>query len=241
MNRIIRRIIKGTKLITNSQYRRGLSCGVGAAIEHSNLIRTLPLKTLLDVGANVGQFSLLVRHEHPEASIMAFEPLATPAATYRKLFANDQKTVLYQSALGPERKHLNMHVSNRHDSSSLLEISSLQTTQFPGTEEIGREDVAVAPMTDFIKQEDLIAPVLLKIDVQGFELEVLKSAGDLLPSFQWIYVEASFKPLYEGQALAHEILFYLQDRGFILKGFFNPSYDSKGLSVQADFLFARND
>jgi len=241
VNRIIRRILKGTKLITNSQYRKGLGCGVGAAIEHSDIIRALPLKTLVDVGANIGQFSLLVRYEHPQASIVAFEPLATPTATYRKLFADDEKTTLHQTALGTERKHLNMHVSNRLDSSSLLEISPLQTTQFPGTEEVGREDVAVAPMTDFIKQENLIGPALLKIDVQGFELEVLKSAGDLLSSFQWIYVEASFKPLYEGQALVHEILRYLQDQKFILKGFFNPSYDSKGLSVQADFLFIKND
>ena len=234
-----KKVVKGLLLLFTPQYRRGLRYGVGAAIEHAALVRSLPLKTLLDVGANVGQFSLLVRKEHPDARIIACEPLKTPAKSYRKLFEKDDNTTLYQVALGPKHEQFNMHVSKRHDSSSLLEISSLQTDQFPGTEEIGQEVVSVVPMSDVINQHDIESPALLKTDVHGFELEVLKSAGDMLSLFQCIYVEVYFKPLYMGQALAHEVVAYLHDKGFVLKGFFNPSYDCTGYAVQADFLFER--
>jgi hypothetical protein len=78
---------------------------------------------------------------------------------------------------------------------------------------------------------------LLKIDVQGFELEVLKSAETLLPGFRWIYAECSAVALYEGQALADEVIQWLKMRQFDLVGRFNPSRGRDGALLQADLLF----
>ncbi len=237
MPQLLRKIKKTATLLPTGAYRRALRHGVAAAIEHRAVIRDLALASSVDVGANVGQFSLLVRNEHPKAKIIAFEPLAGPAVVYKKLFADDPQVEFHQVALGPKAETLDMHVSQSIDSSSLLPISDLQEERFPGTKEAGRESVTVAPMSDFISKEQLRRPALLKIDVQGFELEVLKSAESLLPHFRWVYVEASFLPLYEGQALADEVIAYLQARDFKLTGLYSPSYDKKGQAVQADFLF----
>ena len=79
---------------------------------------------------------------------------------------------------------------------------------------------------------------MLKIDVQGFELKCLQGCEDLLDRFQQVYVECSFVELYEGQALADEVIAWLRDRNFILQGVYNTFYDSKGAAVQGDFLFA---
>jgi hypothetical protein len=68
---------------------------------------------------------------------------------------------------------------------------------------------------------------------------VLKSAELLLPGFDWIYAECSFVPLYEGQALADEIITYLRARGFVLSGKHNPSHGRNKLLLQADLLFTR--
>ena len=214
-----------------------LRYGVAAAIEHKAVIASLDISTCVDVGANVGQFSLLIRNEHPKANIIAFEPLAGPAKTYQKLFADDPQVEFHQVAIGPTSETVDMHVSQSIDSSSLLPISNLQEEQFPGTKEAGHERVTVGPMTDFISPDHIRKPALLKIDVQGFELEVLKSAETLLRNFKWVYVEASFLTLYEGQALADEVIAHLQARNFRLKGLYSPSYDKHGQAVQADFLF----
>jgi len=179
MKNTFRKLKKAIRLAPISAYRRAMSHGVAAAIEHAALISRLDLETCVDVGANVGQFTLLIRQEHPNARVLAFEPLGGPAAIYQKLFSSDTQVEFHQIALGTERKNVGMHVSRRADSSSLLPISDLQTQQFPGTEEVGRESVVVAPMTDFVSSEQLAGPSLLKIDVQGFELEVLKSAESL--------------------------------------------------------------
>ena len=211
---------------------------VAPAIEHVSVLRRLPFDFVADVGANRGQFSLVCRRLNASAGIVAFEPLAAPAAVYRGIFANDGRTRLHNSALGPDRGRIVMNVAGEDDASSVLSMSRIQTDNFPGTGMIAKETVAIGPLTDFIGPSDLGARNLLKIDVQGFELEVLKSAGTLLAKFEWVYAECSFVPLYEGQALAQEIVDYLGRHGFRLVGQFNPSHGrADGRLLQADLLF----
>jgi hypothetical protein len=131
-----------------------------------------------------------------------------------------------------------MQRSGREDSSSLLPIGDMMPEIFPGTQAVGSEEVPVAPLTDFLTPAEFVGRSLLKIDVQGYELEVLKSAEPLLKLFDRIYVEASFARLYDGQPLADEVITYLQDRGFRIAGFMNPSFHpASGEAIQADMLF----
>jgi len=234
------RLRKLTAIALWGNYRRAfLRFGVAPAIEHAAVLRPLPFDFVADVGANRGQFSLVCRQLKSQAVIAAFEPLKEAADTYRALFSADGRVSLYVCALAPERGEMTMHVSARDDSSSLLPISSAQTENFPGTESVGERRVPVGPLTDFIAPSGLGSRNLLKIDVQGFELEVLKSAGPLLPRFDWIYAECSFVALYEGQALADEVTAFLAGRGFRLRNRFNEAYGKDGGLLQADLLFER--
>jgi hypothetical protein len=81
--------------------------------------------------------------------------------------------------------------------------------------------------------------VLLKIDVQGAELSVLRGAEKTLESVDSIFVECSFVELYEGQALANEVIEFLAARGFSIAGVFGPAYDADGRCLQVDALFSR--
>ena len=132
-----------------------------------------------------------------------------------------------------------MHISGRDDSSSLLPISKAQSAHFPGTESVGTRLVATGPLSDFVGMADLGGQNLLKIDVQGFELEALKAAETMLPRFCWIYVECSYVSLYEGQALADEVTIWLKARQFGLRQRFNPTRGRDGTLLQADLLFER--
>ena len=238
LNLLTIRLRKLVAIAARPLYRRAfLRHGVAPAIEHEPVLRGLPFDFVADVGANRGQFSLVCRRINPKARIVAFEPLAEPAQTYRALFAGDSLVRLHECALAPARGEMTMHVSGRDDSSSLLPISPIQSEHFPGTESVGTRRVATGPLSDFVSPADLGGGNLLKIDVQGFELEVLKSAELLLPQFRWIYAECSFVPLYEGQALAEEVIAWLEARRFHLVSRFNPSHGRDGLPLQADLLF----
>jgi FkbM family methyltransferase len=236
------RLRKLAALAADPFFRRAfLQGGVAPAIEHRAVLKDLPFDFVVDVGANRGQFSLLCRRLNPQAPIVAFEPQKGPADVYRKVFAGDSLTRLHHCALGPERGEIAMNVSGHDDASSLLTISQAQVENFPGTGAVAQEMVEIGPLTDFLEPQQMGKRSLFKLDVQGFELEVLKSAEPLLPRFAWVYAECSYVPLYEGQALAQEITAYLADHGFRLTGRFNPSYArTDGSLLQADLLFDRS-
>jgi FkbM family methyltransferase len=237
--RILRRLKKAFHCCKFPLYRRALRLGVAAAIEHEQLFKAMNFSTIVDVGANRGQFSLLARRCFPSANIISFEPLPGPAKIFKKVFSADKQTTLFDTAIGPVAEETIMHLSARDDSSSLLAISSLQEENFPGTDEIGTVQIKVAPLDNFLSQSVLVGPALLKLDVQGFELEALIGCETLLESFEMVYCECSFIELYSSQKLARDIILWLSMRGLYLVGVHNPSYDVDGRAIQADFLFSR--
>lgn len=209
-----------------------------AGAEH-RFVLSRDLRTVVDIGANRGQFALAARHWASNARIVSFEPLSNPAAVFRRVFSGDDRVVLHEAAIGPTSLRQKMHVSARDDSSSLLPISSVQTAMFPGTGEVGTTEVRVAPLDEFVTAKELQPSAMLKLDVQGFEFDALRGCESLLDNFDWVYCECSFVEFYTGQKLAWEVVDWLSTRGFHLDGIFNPAYDVKGLCVQADFLFSR--
>lgn len=215
-----------------------LTHGVAASVEHTAVLRMLgQISTVVDIGANRGQFALAARQQFPAAHIISFEPLPQPVATYRSLFANDACTALHQAAIGPQSGRVEIHISQRDDSSSLLPIGRMQNTLFPGTAEVGTALVEMGPLEKFLANEKIQTPAVLKLDVQGFELQALLGCETQLAQFSWVYAECSFIQLYDGQALASEVMAWLHDRGFNICGIYNTVCDLEGRAVQADFLF----
>ena len=236
----IQKLKKLLHLIKNTFYLRALIIGSAAAIEHNavvKLFRDKGVKYIVDVGANKGQFALVCRHYIPTASIVSIEPLHGPSSVFSKVFFQDNLTSLYNIALGTTSGEAVINISNSEDSSSLLGISDLQVTTFPGTHLVGKKQVRIARLDQIITINNSSDPRALKIDVQGFELEVLKGGDNTLKYFEYIYVECSYAHMYEKQALAHEVISYLRARNFVLIGIYNTHYNKRGLSLQSDLLF----
>ena len=224
--------------LTNARFLRGvLFHRVLAGSEHRHILSQQP-RTVIDIGANVGQFALAAREYSPQSRIHSFEPLPGPAATHAALFRDDPQVTLHRCAIGPAQGEATMHVSKREDSSSLLAISDQQDALFPGTAESHQTTVTVRRLLDCIAKQDIQAPALLKIDVQGFEGEVLKGCEEALPLIDAIYCECSFLELYSGQSLASDVIEFLHQRGFRLAGLYNPTYRD-GLCIQADLHFLK--
>ena len=116
----------------------------------------------------------------------------------------------------------------------------MQERLFPGTGEIRTETIKVGRLADFVSAGDIKTPAMLKLDVQGFELEALAGCDGLMERFSHIYAECSFVELYSGQALADDVILWLRERNFCLRGVYNVFYDKKGQAIQGDFLFKRN-
>jgi len=232
------KLVKLAGLLRNSRFRSALlRHRVAAATEHLDAIRFCAPATLLDVGANKGQFSTAVRMLFPKAIIAAFEPLPSAAERFAALFLGDARVTLNRIAIGAVETDAIFYVTDREDSSSLLPPGAGQKAAF-GVAAVDHIDVQVRPLDNAINLEGLLHPVMLKIDVQGAELDVLRGISEF-DHIDFVYVELSFVELYEGQALFEDVRSYLVARGFKLRGVFNQVYTEKFGPTQADCLFAR--
>jgi FkbM family methyltransferase len=220
-------------------YRRALRHGVAAAVEHDAAPFGPAFRTVIDVGANRGQFALVARRRFPAARLICVEPLARPRQLLGRVLAGGGELEVLPVAAAAEDGQADLVVSRSDDSSSLLAMTSLQTTSFPGTGEAARTIVRTARLDGLIDPALLASPVLLKVDVQGSELGVLRGASGLLRVIDEVLVECSFAELYSGQALAWEVVDFMHRDGFALVAVCSAVEDSQGRVLQADLLFGR--
>jgi FkbM family methyltransferase len=172
------------------------------------------------------------------ARVLCFEPLAGPRKALNAVAKTEPDRVeVFPFAAAAQNGSPTMQVSLADDSSSLLPIGHRYVTAFPGTESRGTASVHAVRIDEVI--HDVNPPCLMKVDVQGYELEVLKGAEKLLPQISHLIVECSFTELYLGQPLAGEVVGYLTQSGYSFSGVFDLKRDRAGHCLSADLLFER--
>lgn len=221
------------------QYRRALLHGVAASVEHEAIPLRSDFRTVIDAGANRGQFALFAARRFPQAALLCFEPLDVPRNKLERVLGQTRRLSVFDAALGARSESAEFHVSTADDSSSLLPIGHRQRDAFPGTAERTTIIVQVRRLDEVVTPADLTPPVLLKIDVQGGELGVLQGTDSVFGSIDAVLVEASFIELYAGQALIDEIWGFFRLKGFTCRGVWSVTYGSGQECLQGDFLFAR--
>ena len=214
--------------------------GTFPSLEHYEILRNLRFDLVIDVGANKGQFSLMVHLFRKNVAIEAFEPLFLEASKYSRLFRGVDEVVLHNVAVGETVGSAVFHVSASRDSSSLLPIGELQTEFFPETRESSLCKVSLITLDSLSSRWKKTRQALLKIDVQGAELEVLRGAKETLKHCAFVYVECSHVTLYDGQHLFPEVAELLDESGFAQTRVANEYWNDERL-IQADYLFERKD
>lgn len=234
-----RKIRKLLVLLRRRRWRNGLRHNVAAAVEHRNVPFPHNYSTVIDVGAHNGQFALLAKELFPNAQLLCVEPQAESVNRIQKVFSHDDSVKILKFAASETSGRRVLHVSRESDSSSLLPIKKRYVDSFPGTDESHVETIEARRLDEMVPS--ISRPALLKIDVQGGEMEVIRGAGSLVESIDAAFVECSFVELYEGQPLADEIITVLADCGLRLRGVFSVVRNEVGDCIQADMLFVRSE
>jgi FkbM family methyltransferase len=215
----------------------------GTAIRMARQFGNTAFATVLDVGASYGQFSVAAAIAFPGVRVLAFEPNPETLSTLTTTGVRLSGARVFPIALGDENGTLELHRSANTGSSSLLPMLETHRTQFPGTSEVGVDTVEVRRLDDVLGEAgvELRSPVLLKMDVQGFEDRVIRGATKTLPRVDWIIVEMSEVPLYGGQALRKDIEALLAIHGFEFVEVFDRIISPvSGETLQVDGLFRRS-
>lgn len=205
------------------------------AIEHIDMLRFIRADTIIDVGANKGQFAIAALAAGAKR-IISFEPLDSEAEIFGRNFGRDQRVALHRLALAESSGEAVFHVADRPDSSSLLSIGTRQTQAF-NVREADTVTVRMERLDGVVLRSMLEGEVLLKIDVQGAECRVIEGARGLLPFIRYVYAEGSFVELYSGQPLAGDLIRALDGAGFALRGIYNAIFSPAHGPTQADMLF----
>lgn len=195
--------------------------------------------TIIDVGASIGMFSKTANYLWQNAKIFSFEPLNT---SYKKLItlADEIPNIkLFNFALGDKREKTIINESSYEYSSSILEMSDIHKKAFPYSAESTKQEIEVYTLDEIFSNNKISSPVMLKLDVQGFEMNVLKGGINFLEKVDYILIELSFKELYKGQPLFNDLYSFLSGKNFelldILENSRNPSTFEM---LQVDALFS---
>lgn len=237
------RVRERAKLLLRSTLMRAdLEISKGPyATRVARVLAARDLEAVLDVGANVGQYSTLLRRAGFAGRIVSCEPLSGAYGQLARRAGGDTRWTTLHTAVGRERGETTINVSANSFSSSVLPMTDEHKRTAPGSDYVASETVAMTTVRALVASQEL-DPVrtLLKIDTQGYESEVLAGAGDLVGRFGAVQLELSFVELYEGQTLFDEQYARMRELGFGLH-VMEPGYSSPddGRMLQIDGLFVR--
>ena len=197
-------------------------------------------KTVLDIGANVGQFTVAVAKLYPGVQVHAFEPVPESFLKLRKNVSKLENVSVYQMALGDAEGETMCHINSHSQSSSLLSMSKEHHSAFPDAQEINQVPIKISRLDTIFANQRFDSPILLKIDVQGYEAQVLRGGEETLKRTQHVVAETSFKTLYQGELLFMDLVRLMEPRGF---HFIRPvgwlSDPRTSEILQMDALFSR--
>src|SRR5690606_688553 len=171
-------------------------------------------KTILDVGANKGQFAFAASQIFPEADIYSFEPVPDVYQTLKRNTKKMTKIQTFNKALGAEIGKIKFYKNKYSHASSALPIHDNQKKLIPGTSDVEEIEVEVSTLNDFLAGIDVVSPSLLKLDVQGYEKEVIKGASNVFDKIYYILFETSFIEMYQGEPLFDEMHEFVKEKGF---------------------------
>ncbi len=202
------------------------------------LLPLLQIDLVIDAGANIGQFTSLLRHRAGyRGCVLSVEPMPAAARALRTRFSGDAHWALAECALGDREGRAALHVMRGHELSSLLAPSSAVTDRFAGFQTIDDEVEVELRTIDTLLDEHPIARsaqrIYLKLDVQGTELSVLRGATRSARQIDALQVEACVVPLYDGVPPYHALMAEIEARGYQLS--FLPAHNYTQIPDMIDF------
>jgi len=197
---------------------------------------------VIDVGANSGQFAEKALLAGFKGIMHSFEPLndAYDALAFKASHTKRANLIweTYKLAIGSKEEEAFINISGNSFSSSILSMKDLHKKAAPESIYEGVQRIQIKTL-DSLEHIFNKQPTYLKIDTQGFEMEVLKGADNVLKMCKVVQMEMSLQPCYTGEVLVDELIAYMRLKGFMLNAI-EPGYTAPwGEVLQVEGWFTK--
>lgn len=227
ITKLIRKLIPN-KLISDLKMRLGVPCQKASFLRLKEL--GFSPVNVLDIGAYEGCWASEIKSIFQGANIMMIEGQEAKESVLLEKSKSIENSSVVIALLGAEEKEVEFNI---YETASSVFKEDNETNAQIKTAKLSLLDDIVAN-TKFENVD------LIKLDTQGYELEILKGATKTLQSAQIVLMEVSLLEIYKGAPLAHEVITYMNNKGFILYdicSMMRRPFD-KAL-FQTDFLFIK--
>ncbi len=243
MKKIRKAIVKGLAKIGITPYVYYAFKWNDPFLIKNKLFQKVENQIIFDVGAFDGRSIERYKKAFPKSTIFSFEPTPGIYAGLEKKYAGRNDVKLSNSALSSDIGEASFHVNNSLLTNSLLESAK---NVDKGANIYNTNEKIIVPtntIDNYCHVEKIEKINILKIDVQGADLMVLKGAEKALEGrkIDLIFIEVEFVELYEKQPLFHDISAYLHLKGYHLYSLYNMSISSKGQLIYGDAVFISPD
>jgi FkbM family methyltransferase len=194
--------------------------------------RGLKINFVIDGGAAKGSFAEEILEVYPQAKVLCIEPRDESMAGLRQVAQQFPNITIAQTLIGD------------HDGEVTFNVHADQSSIFTEyNKELGKKVTAKMTTIDQLVQSNNHPwPDMIKLDLQGAELQALSGATECLKHCQMVIMEVSFIPLMKGWPLIGEVIPFMTERGFVcydIAGLWQRPLD--GALAQGDFFFLRKD
>lgn len=213
----------------------------GFSRKRIDLMNSRGIDVLLDVGANRGNYGWMVRNTGYKNQIISFEPLTKEFNELKQVSEKDKNWIVKNFALGNMDGNIFFNIAGNSYSSSILEMNEAHKLAAPHSVYVGHQEAEIKKLDSIFHEftGSKGKKIFLKLDVQGYENQVLYGAEKSLSQISGIELEMSLIELYKGERLMSEMIKYLDTRGFdlmTLEPEFTDPVSNKLLQVNGIFF-----
>ena len=202
--------------------KSNLPVGADLFVDITSKVNYPSLDILFDVGANAGQTRNWFRHHLPKATIYSFEPVQSTFQQLKENAGNDPNCILVNQALGDEAgaKTIRLYEGD------MTVLNSLRDDVMNNNEGAREETISINTLDAYCKANNINKIDLLKIDTEGFEINVLKGASEMLQSgkISFVYCEVGFQNTNKRNTYLSELTEYLADKKYYFFGLYQVDY-----------------
>lgn len=205
------------------------------------VIREQKIDLVIDVGANKGQFGRLLRKIGYKGDILSFEPVGSTFEILKRRSSADGRWEAARLALGDHKGTMSINTFEEASNlSSILSPNSFGTDLMPAMQTTKKETINVDTLDSVLKERRLSGRrIMLKMDTQGYDLNVFRGAKESINDIHAMVSEISFRPIYENMPSYHEALMEYERAGFLVTGLYPVSRDEDLTIIEMDCVLTK--